>query len=330
MKSNEELISIIVPIYNVEKYLRKCVDSLINQTYKNIEIILVDDGSPDNSPKICDAYKEKDNRIVVIHKMNGGLSSARNAGLRIAKGKYIGFVDSDDWVETSMYEDLLSFMVTYDCDLVECGVNRMADDKIEPFATGTSSVLSGKDALKVQLNCVGNNFIPRIAVWSKLFKAGFWANRRFPEGHIHEDYMLTCQALYEASKVGIIRKGLYNHLVTNEESITNSKFSDKDLFLEKQNNDRVEYLKNNGEEKLCFLAKRQYYYTILTLYWKCALNGMKEKEHYLELMKANKNDILNTVPEPYIKQFKLIWLSPKLYILMRRIVQHFKKLSRGK
>ena len=97
-------VSIIVPIYNVEKYLSKCIESILSQTYKNIEIILVDDGSPDNSPQICDEYAKKDDRIIVIHKANGGVSSARNAGIDIATGKYIGFVDPDDYIENNMYE----------------------------------------------------------------------------------------------------------------------------------------------------------------------------------------------------------------------------------
>src|SRR5665647_2657921 len=100
------LISIIVPIYKVENYIRNCVDSILNQTYKNLEVILVDDGSTDNCGNICDEYSLKDNRIKTIHKKNGGLSSARNAGLDVAKGEYIGFIDSDDWIEKDMYESL--------------------------------------------------------------------------------------------------------------------------------------------------------------------------------------------------------------------------------
>ena len=100
--NKKALISIIVPVYNVDKYLSKCIDSIISQTYNDIELILVDDGSPDNSPKICDEYARKDNRIIVIHKENGGVSSARNAGLDIAKGKYIGFVDPDDYIVSEM------------------------------------------------------------------------------------------------------------------------------------------------------------------------------------------------------------------------------------
>ena len=102
-----ELISVIVPIYNVEKYIKKCIDSIINQTYKNLEIILVNDGSPDECGKICDEYERIDSRIVVIHKENGGLSDARNAGLKVMHGKYVAFVDSDDWIEPEMYLSLI-------------------------------------------------------------------------------------------------------------------------------------------------------------------------------------------------------------------------------
>ena len=114
------LISVIVPIYNVEKYLDRCVDSIINQTYKNLEIILVDDGSPDNCLAICDSWAEKDRRIKVIHKENGGVSSARNSALDIASGDYIGFVDSDDWIEPDMYEILIKNAKKYDADISRC------------------------------------------------------------------------------------------------------------------------------------------------------------------------------------------------------------------
>ena len=114
------MISVIVPIYNVEKYLARCVDSIVNQTYKNLEIILVDDGSPDRCPQMCDDYAEKDSRIKVIHKKNGGLSDARNAGMAVATGEYISFIDSDDWIETSMFELLLNNIFQYDCE-ISCG-----------------------------------------------------------------------------------------------------------------------------------------------------------------------------------------------------------------
>ena len=113
-------ISIIVPVYKVEKYIHKCIDSILNQTFKDFELILVDDGSPDNCGKICDEYAKKDSRVIVIHKENGGLSSARNSGLDIARGDYIGFVDSDDYIENDMYELLYNLCEENNCDISSC------------------------------------------------------------------------------------------------------------------------------------------------------------------------------------------------------------------
>ena len=122
------LISVIVPIYNVEKYLDRCVDSIINQTYKNLEIILVDDGSPDNCPQMCDDYAKKDSRIKVVHKENGGLSDARNVGMEVATGEYVSFIDSDDYISLDFYETLLETIVDNDSDIVECGVVKFYED----------------------------------------------------------------------------------------------------------------------------------------------------------------------------------------------------------
>ncbi len=126
----DKLISVIVPIYGVEFYIEKCIKSLINQTYQNLEIILVNDGSKDKAPEICDKYAAIDKRIIVIHKENGGLVSARKAGLIEAKGKYIGYVDGDDWVEPGMYEDMLYYAVKYDADIVAAGHKEELNGKI--------------------------------------------------------------------------------------------------------------------------------------------------------------------------------------------------------
>ena len=118
---NEPLVSVIVPVYKVEKYLDKCVESIVGQTYKNLEIILVDDGSPDNCPAMCDKWADRDSRIKVIHKQNGGVSSARNAGIDAVQGEFIGFVDSDDWLEPDMYDCLVKNALEYNADISRCG-----------------------------------------------------------------------------------------------------------------------------------------------------------------------------------------------------------------
>ena len=139
------MISVIVPIYNVERYINKCIDSIIHQSYKNLEIILVDDGSPDKCGEIIDEYSRIDKRIHVIHKSNGGLSSARNAGLDIASGDFIGFVDSDDWIEPTMYEEMLSFMEKEQLDLVECGINLVTNNISNKYYPGLSKGILKKE-----------------------------------------------------------------------------------------------------------------------------------------------------------------------------------------
>lgn len=320
------LISIIVPIYNVEKYLKKCIDSIISQSYKNIEIILVDDGSPDQCGTLCDQYKEIDKRIIVIHKTNGGLSSARNAGLDVASGEYIGFVDSDDFIETTMYEEMLEMMQTYKCDIVECAVNNIYDDKINRYINEYNEVLDGKEALKKQLASNAKaTYMPRISVWSKLFKKEFWKERRFPEGKIHEDYMLTCQALYYAKRVGLLKKGLYNHLLTNCNSIMNAKFGRKDLYLEIQYRERVYFLKNKNEIQLTKLAERAYYNLLLSLFWRCSVNNMEEKDYYLGIIKNEKKEIKKVVEGKRSFEYMLLWMNPNIYLKVRYFIMKMRK-----
>lgn len=140
------LISVIVPIYNVESYLKKCVDSILNQTYTNLEIIMVDDGSPDGCPAICDEYAVKDGRIRVIHKENGGVSSARNAGMAAAAGDYIGFTDSDDWIEPDMFERLVGNALKYKTDISVCGTFVGPEQQAEICSKDSTGQMTGRQA----------------------------------------------------------------------------------------------------------------------------------------------------------------------------------------
>jgi len=320
-------ISIIVPIYNVEPYLKKCIISILNQSYTNIEVILVDDGATDGCGNICDEFTKKDSRIKVIHIKNGGLSSARNAGLEIATGEYIGFVDSDDWIEPDMYRNMLDFMVLNNCDLVECGVNIITSRENIIYETSSDEVMSGKEALDKQLTSFEGIYMPRIAVWSKLYKKSFWEHRRFPEGHIHEDYMLTCEALYEANCVGLLKRGLYNHYVSNAGSIMNSKFGTKDLYLETQYYNRIAYLQEKDESILAQKADEQYLRLLLKLYWKCAFHKMKEADYYLDLIYKNRDKIENQIKGKKLLEFRMVWINPKLYLLVRKIGMKIREIS---
>ena len=314
-------ISIIVPVYRVEELIRKCVDSLIQQRYEELEIILVDDGSPDNCGSICDEYKKVDSRIKVVHKCNGGLSSARNAGLDIATGDYIGFVDSDDYVHRDMYYNMIRFMNENECNIVECGVNIIRDGKIISYEKKENEVITGEEATLRHLNSKSSNTIPRVAVWSKLYKREFWTNNRFPEGKIHEDYLLTSMALNEAQRVGIINEGLYYHVADNKGSIMNSGFGEKDLYLETQYMSRIDYYKESKASKeIIDIAERKYFETLLSLCWRCHFAGMRNDElRYLSMIKKDIKKIMEHKMDIITKlEFALITACPALYFRLRK------------
>lgn len=176
------MISIIVPVYKVEKYLRTCVDSLLSQTIQDIEIILIDDGSPDRSGAICDDYRKNDPRVKVIHTANHGLSAARNLGLQTARGQYIAFVDSDDWVEPDMYEHLLTLLEENNADISACAVSNEFHNKTVKRTEVVDAVYTGSNALDA---LISGNICN--AVWNKLFKRECWESITFPEGIIYED-----------------------------------------------------------------------------------------------------------------------------------------------
>ena len=201
------LISIIVPIYKVEKYLCRCVDSILNQTYVNLEIILVDDGSPDDCPQICDDYAEKDNRIKVIHKENGGLSDARNAGMEIAKGKYISFIDSDDYVSLDFFETLYNTIITENSDIVECSVvkfyeNNHFDSISDDFSVRNFSTVGGLSAL------ISETLFHQ-HVWNKLYKSELVLDIPFAVGKLNEDEFWTYQVFGRAKRISRINKTMY-------------------------------------------------------------------------------------------------------------------------
>lgn len=214
-----ELISIIVPVYNVDKYLSKCLDSIINQTYKNLEIILVDDGSTDASSKICDEYAESDERITVIHKKNAGLSSARNAGLDIAKGDYIGFVDSDDYIDAYMYENLYAAAIKNNVKLVICGHFVEKDDKIsiEISPIDEERLYDKNEALELLLD---DKNIKNYA-WDKLYKSCLFENVRYPEGKNYEDIYTTYLLFDKCEQICYIPHYSYYYQLRNDSISSN-------------------------------------------------------------------------------------------------------------
>ena len=224
------VISIIVPVYKVEKYLEKCILSILHQTFKNFELILVDDGSPDNCPAICDEYAKKDNRIIVIHKNNGGLSDARNAGLSIAKGKYIGFVDSDDYIEQNMYELLLDKIVLKNADMAVCNY-KYVDEQYQSIDNRNANMPINDEILGVDeyfnrlIGKCGWYYVP---AWNKLYSKSIFDNIKFPKGKQHEDEFLIHHIVYRCNSIVCLRQSLYNY-VQRSSSIMNQKFNPKNM-----------------------------------------------------------------------------------------------------
>lgn len=215
----QPVISVIVPIYNVEPYIRRCIDSIITQTYHNLEIILVDDGSPDNCGRICDEYAQIDNRIVVIHRSNGGLSAARNTGLDICTGEYVGFVDSDDYIHPTMYQKLYDNICEYQVKLAFCQANVCKKD-VANSVIGFSVECKSKEFVILQsmIECKW---------WSactKLYHRSLFDNIRYPEGLTNEDYPVTIRIYDLCDFIVIDYNKLYNYCI-RENSICTSSFN---------------------------------------------------------------------------------------------------------
>lgn len=235
-----ELVSVIIPIYNVECYLDRCLKSVINQTYKNLQIILVDDGSPDKCGEKCDYYAKQDNRIEVIHKINGGLSDARNVGIDNALGEWIVFVDSDDYISPQFVEILYDCAIKSECDIVQCKYDRFSDEIFEKKYNECShiNIIKSKDHLH-NIDTATNT-----AVWNKIYRKTLFEKIRFPYGKIHEDVATTFKLVYLAKKICSIDYELYHYFI-NPNSITTSKIKNNKVDLIDAYWEQVSYYMNN-------------------------------------------------------------------------------------
>lgn len=248
------LISIIIPVYKVEKLLPRCIESVISQTYTNLEIILVDDGSPDNSGVICDEYSAKDTRIKVVHKGNGGLPSARNAGLDIATGDYIGFIDSDDYIENNMYENLIRQVKKYDSDIACCGIKRIFDDgrRIEKTSRYAKDVCFDREQAFVEFQLY-DGIGP--AAWNKIFRSNIVKNIRFQPYKRLEDFWYVGKCISNSNTVSYSPVYGYNYMI-RKNSITHSDFSDKDYDIIKVTNEIYKLFKEQyPDNPMCEITK---------------------------------------------------------------------------
>ncbi len=281
-------ISVIIPIYNVEKYLPQCLDSIINQTYTNLEIILVNDGSTDSSPKICDEYAAKDPRIKVIHKKNGGLSDARNAGYQEVTGDYLAFVDSDDMVALDLYNNLLETAVFYNADIVECGFVKFIDEKdlqklssqntADEFGTEEALELLMKEELKQ-------------VVWNKIYKKEVVNSFLFEKGKIHEDEFWTYKIFARAKKIVKLSTPLYFYRQQNE-SIMAEKYTVKRLAGIEAREERVHFIEKEFPS-LAYIAVQSFWQAALFNYQLMVKNPDVDADfsHRKSILKKIENNV---------------------------------------
>lgn len=310
---NKVLVSVIVPVYKVEKELDRCVKSIINQTYHNLEIILVDDGSPDCCPQMCDDYAKVDKRIIVIHKENGGLSDARNAGIDVAKGTYIAFIDSDDWVENNFIEHLVTNLENTDSDISICGYMLVNEDgkKRQCTAEKEIEIFEHDEAMhelfaQQKFECM---------VCLKLYRRNLFETLRFPKDKLYEDVAISL-SLFDLSKRCVVSNaGLYYYFQRND-SIVNSKFNLNKL-------DILEFVQNMIE----YSHKHNHQYDMET-------EGFYLKAVLMNILQAYKDNTSSEVKAAIVflkeelkKHRKFIWgnkyIEKRRQVVMYAIILNF-------
>lgn len=326
IETTAPLISIIVPIYKVEKYLEKCINSIISQTYKNIEIILVDDGSPDRSGDIADNFAKVDQRIRIIHKSNGGLSSARNVGIDIARGEYIGFVDSDDTIEPFMYEKLFNILKKENTKLSVCPFNYIyKKNRVHKKKSLGKDITFDFYQAIIEMNL--HRYFDMTAC-SKLFHRSLFENIRFPVGKLSEDYYIMYKIFERAEKISYLDTPCYNYY-QHQNSITHSTRINYDhefaaykqmLYFDKK------------YPNMIVIGHTSFASAALTVYDSYLKNGVKcpkkKLKHFKNVIKKNSLFIkkANYLTRSKKIQFILFLKSPTLYNFVFKIYRKIKKV----
>ncbi|MBR2883464.1 MAG: glycosyltransferase family 2 protein [Clostridia bacterium] len=269
-----DLVSIIVPVYNVEKYIHQCIDSIINQTYKNIEIILVDDGSPDNCGKICDEYAEKDSRIKVIHKENGGLSDARNHGIDAATGDWLMFVDSDDWLHNHTVEKLHDAVNRYGVSVSICNYKETSGESPCVDTNINAELWTPKDLyLEKQVQAT--------IACGKLYHKNCFNEIRYPVGKIHEDEFVTYRILFAQEKIAFIDQPYYAYFI-NPDGITKSEWTPKRLDAVRALFEQIRFFKLTKDKELIYISLRKAFWNLSNQQALCSKDKYPKEYRYIK------------------------------------------------
>lgn len=278
-------VSIIVPVYNVEKYLRKCIDSLINQTLNDIEIICINDGSTDKSLKILKEYKNKDSRIILLNQENSGQSVARNRGIEIAKGEYLGFVDPDDWIDLDYYEKLYNAASTNDTDIAVGGIIRVTGIKKKKFLNFEKETITDNTKLKFELCDVPE----KSYIWNKIYKTQKLKeiNLKFEEGRIFEDCIFTPQALFFLGKMVTVPNTYYYYLRRNNSTVKqrSQKANADSIYAHKK---ASEFIKEHNIDISSFEPKTYRFKIFGVTIFKIRQKGKKKQYALFNIIKIGK------------------------------------------
>lgn len=281
-------VSVIVPIYNVEKYLKRCVESLINQTYKNIEILLIDDGSTDSSAEICNKLEKVDSRIKVYHKENGGLGSARNYGYKYAKGEYILFLDSDDYIELNTIENMMEYS---EYDIVCCGFDRVDEETKKVYSQ--EMIKMPFDELEITDKTIMETAFLSPSGWGKLFKKELLSNIKFSEDkRAVEDTLFYLEVIPKAKKIKYIKKILWHYMVRENSLIMSITEEKADLFEKNLLEVKKKYIENNyNNAKFDFLTIQVFIHNCISipsrLYTDKRIDMNKRLKHIKKYMNDN-------------------------------------------
>lgn len=293
-------ISVIVPVYKVEKYLSRCVDSILAQTYREFELILVDDGSPDRCGAMCEEYARQDRRIIVLHRENGGLSSARNTGIdwtfANSDSKYLTFIDSDDWIHPQYLELLLQIAEENHVPVSICGFDRpeVPEEEAMEYVSDCGSEVMTAETLLVD-HVWNFNY-----AWAKLYRKTYFQDIRYPEGKNFEDTFTTYQVLFAGEQVALIDKVLYFYF-KNEEGITRSPWTPKELVVFEAMENQLKFYRENGYAKA--LEKEEYLYVNHFAYQICRIRenrvDLKQNMPYLRRLRKEMMRLVHDNPERF-------------------------------
>lgn len=323
-----KLISVITPVYNSKEFLNKCIESIINQTYKSFELILIDDGSTDGSSELCDKWALKDNRIRVIHQDNQGQAVARNRALDICKGDYIAFVDSDDYIHPEMFSVLLRNIRESGADLAVCNhiTGKEADYEWKKLEE-SFDVYTGKSFLR---KCLLEKKNKSWLLWDKLYRRNCFENIRLPNGRIYEDNATVYKIIYGSDKIVDCNDELY-YYYTNDDSTVNQKFNLKHLDWLLVLEEMILFFEKNNEKELFNWANKSYLNSLADLYIKvCQYCPDKNIENELKIQLRNQYKIEKNKYEISIKTYPHIIevLKPnfsKMYWIFKRLTNYFRK-----